>query len=149
MATSERGTGAAPAGTGERVLRELSESENAERLATVSLGRVGVLGSVPAILPVNFALLDHDVVFRTDRGAKLSMAVYESLVVFEADDIDSQRRTGWSVVVLGHAEIVTDRSTLARVDSLPLEHWLPGLDAVVRIRPVRMTGRELIAGADV
>lgn len=48
----------------------LDEEECYALLASVSLGRVGVtIDATPAILPVNYALIDHQVVFATGRGA--------------------------------------------------------------------------------
>lgn len=137
----DKATGDTSVGPAE--LQELPLQECLRLLGSVSLGRIGLLGSVPSILPVCHAVLDGDVVFRTDPGTKLSMADRGSLVVFEADEFDEQARTGWSVVVLGHAETVSDRATLERVDSLPIDPLITEFHAVVRIRSVRITGRTL------
>jgi nitroimidazol reductase NimA-like FMN-containing flavoprotein (pyridoxamine 5'-phosphate oxidase superfamily) len=94
---------------------------------------------------VNYALLDDDVVFRTDPGSKLSAAVMRILVAFEVDDIDPATRTGWSVLVTGYVDEIRDSATLERVDALDLERWVTeGRDFVVRIRTRTMTGRRLL-----
>jgi hypothetical protein len=60
------------------------------------------------------------------------------------DEVDEQRRTGWSVVVRGHAEEVTDPSELARLRDSPLVPWVPGPKAnCVRVRPGPITGRRI------
>jgi hypothetical protein len=51
---------------------------------------------MPSILPVNYALLDDDVVFRTDPGSKLLAALMKVLFAFEVDDADPRTRTGWA-----------------------------------------------------
>ena len=44
--------------------------------------------ALPAALPVNFALLDGEIVFRTATGSKLAAALAKAVVAFQADDID-------------------------------------------------------------
>lgn len=61
--------------------------------------------------PVPFISSTHvvdgqDVVFRADRGSKLSAADRKDHVAFEADDWDLRTRTGWSVLLKGRAEVV-------------------------------------------
>ena len=53
---------------------------------------------VPAAFPVNFALLDDDIVFRTAPGTKLSAALEGAVVGFEVDRIDPVFESGWSVL---------------------------------------------------
>lgn len=129
-------------------LEILSREECLRLLATVPVGRVAVsVGALPAILPVNFVVLDGDVVFRTAPGSKLDAAVRNAVVAFEADAVDAVYHTGWSVLVVGVAEEVTDPESLRAVDALPLEPWaLDGLaDHVVRIRTQTISGRRLHA----
>jgi uncharacterized protein len=128
-----------------RGLKILTSDECRELLRSHTFGRVAVrIGEAPAILPVNYALLDDDVIFRTDPGSKLSAALMRILVAFEVDDIDPATRTGWSVLVTGYVDEIRDRGTLERVDALDLEPWVTeGCDFVVRIRTRTMTGRRL------
>jgi len=49
------------------------------------------------ILPVTFACLDDDLVFRTGPGAVERAAVARQVVCFEADWLDEQITAGWSV----------------------------------------------------
>ena len=130
-----------------RGLEILSEEECRALLQSQSLGRIAVrIGETPAILPVNYALLDNDVVFRTDPGSKLSAALMRVRVAFEVDDIDAASRSGSSVVVTGYVEEIRDRATLDRVSVLGLEPWVnEGRDFVLRIHTRTMTGRRLPA----
>src|SRR6476646_11639130 len=72
-----------------RGLEILSTDECLDLLRSQTLGRVAVqIGATPAISPVNYALLDDDVVFRTDPGTKLSAALMRTMVAYEVDDTD-------------------------------------------------------------
>lgn len=129
-----------------RGLQILTPDECLELLRSRSFGRVGVrIADAPAILPVNYALLDDQVVFRTDPGTKLSAALMGVRVAFEIDDADPATSSGWSVLVVGYSEEIRDQATLDRVDALDLERWVAeGLDFVVRIRTHSITGRRLL-----
>jgi nitroimidazol reductase NimA-like FMN-containing flavoprotein (pyridoxamine 5'-phosphate oxidase superfamily) len=115
-------------------------------LASVPLGRLGFHadGEV-VILPVNHAVDGHDVVFRTAPGSKLSAAEGQSLVAFEADDYDPRTRSGWSVVVTGHAEVVYEDAEIERLGRLALHRWATAVDRPfwIRIRPTAVTGRQI------
>ena len=128
-----------------RGLERLSEDECRTYLGSAQLGRIGLrIGESPAILPVNYALLDGDVVFRTDPGSKLTAALMGVQVAFEADGAVGEGDLRWSVLVVGYAEEIRDTATLARVDDLGLEPWVAGhRDNVVRITPHQITGRRI------
>jgi nitroimidazol reductase NimA-like FMN-containing flavoprotein (pyridoxamine 5'-phosphate oxidase superfamily) len=126
-------------------LAPLDADECRRRLGDRGVGRVGVsCGALPAILPVNYALLDGDIVFRTGPGTKLAAAVRGAVVAFEVDRIDLLPHGGWSVLVVGIARPITDPETLARAECLPLAPWADGhRDCFIRIDTARITGREL------
>jgi len=130
-----------------RSLEILSTEECLSLLRSRLLGRVAVqLGEMPSILLVNYALLDGDVVFRTDPGSKPLAALMNVLFAFEVDEADPRTRSGWSVVVVGYSEQLRDRATLARVDELGLKPWVTeGRDFVVRIRTRTVTERRIPA----
>ena len=72
------------------------------------VGRIGVLvDSAPEIYPVNFAVDEETIVFRTDPGSKLRGLDRSPSVCFEVDSIDVDDHTGWSVLVKGRAVEVT------------------------------------------
>lgn len=84
----------------------LAETECMRLLATQTVGRLAVqAGRWPLVVPVNFALDGGDVVFRTGPGTKVDSAVHRG-VGFQADEIDLASRSGWSVCLVGVAEVV-------------------------------------------
>jgi len=127
--------------------QELTKGECFQLLAQEHLGRVGVVDDRgPIVLPVNFVLDRHMVVFRTDEGTKLDTASRGSRVAFEVDGTDAAAHTGWSVVIRGEAVEVTDPAELARLRKLPLDPWAPGAKIhYVRILPAVLTGRRISA----
>ena len=125
-------------------LKVLDRDECASLLGTQRIGRVGLATPTPMVLPVQYAVLDGDVVFRTAPGEKLIAAVLGRTVAFEVDDFDASATTGWSVVVVGPSEEVTDRTELARMRELELHPWAGELrDRFVRIRTDELTGRRV------
>ena len=126
-------------------LVELDPEECLRRLERGGVGRVGVsVGALPAIFPVNFAMLDGDVVFRSGPGTKLGAAATGEVVAFEIDHADTFGHTGWSVLVVGVARPITDPDALAEARRLPLSSWADGdRDTFVRLESARITGREL------
>ncbi len=102
----------------------MTRAECLAQLGTVSVGRLGVtIRAMPAILPVNFAMHDERVVLRSVPGSKLDMATTASVVAFEADDHAPDGTWGWSVLVQGIAEEVTDPGELQALRALDLRAW--------------------------
>ena len=116
-------------------------------LRTATIGRLAInAGALPAIVPVNFAIVGDAVVVRTSPGSKLRQALDHAVVAFEVDDFDPMRHTGWSVNVVGIAREVTDPDDLAAVDRSHLAHWAPGpADHVVAIALDVITGRRIVS----
>ncbi|MET8762899.1 pyridoxamine 5'-phosphate oxidase family protein [Lentzea sp. NPDC004782] len=114
-------------------------------LKTVRVGRlVFTEDAMPAVQPVNFGVHRGHVVIRVAGGAKLRAATGNSVVAFEADDLDPDLRAGWSVTVAGHAELVADVDELVTLSGTWLQPWVDGRrDHFVRIRAERVTGRWL------
>ncbi len=76
-------------------------------LRTVEVGRLAVaVAHHPDIFPVNFAVVDDAVLFRTAEGTKLAAGFAGYGVAFEADGYDPDAGDAWSVVVKGHLEEV-------------------------------------------
>ncbi len=127
-------------------LEVLSREQCLELLQESLVGRVVFTEcALPAALPVNFALLDEDVVFRTATGSKLAAALAKAVVAFEVDDLDAIRHTGWSVLVQGWATLLTRPDDLTRAHALSLQPWAPGERwHFVRIRSEIVSGRRII-----
>jgi nitroimidazol reductase NimA-like FMN-containing flavoprotein (pyridoxamine 5'-phosphate oxidase superfamily) len=108
---------------------KLSEEECLVLLATQAVGRFVFIGGdgQPMALPVNYVFHDRTVAFRSDPGAKLTGATLNR-VAFEIDGIDPLYHEGWSVVVKGIGEDITESmdpsSREVRADAL--EPWAAG-----------------------
>jgi len=116
-------------------------------LQRVRIGRVVVsIGALPAAFPVNFALLDGDVVFRSAPGTKLSAALDGAVVGFEVDRIDPVFDSGWSVLIQGTSSVITDPHELERAERLHLRPLAPGdRRHFVRVRSELISGRRFLA----
>lgn len=126
-------------------LDELSRAECLRLLRSRRVGRVAVtIAALPAVLPVNYAMLGDDIVFRTMPGTKLTAAAMNTVVAFEIDEADEATRSGWSVMVIGMAEEIVDPAELQAAADLDLETWVDGAaDHVVRVRCDRISGRRV------
>ena len=125
-------------------LEVLDRSECTALLARHHVGRLAIaIGTQPLVFPVNYAMFDGAIVFRTGRGTKLFGAVGNH-VAFEIDGTDTRYHEGWSVLAVGKAEEVLDRVERARLATVPLPAWSEGAkDHYVRIRPRALTGRRI------
>jgi hypothetical protein len=97
-------------------------------------------GEPPIVVPVNFVLVDDDIIFRSHDGPKLD-AIREQPVSLQADRYHWYQRTGWSVLVRGVAhEFLADETTPNP------EPWGPGSkDHWLRLVPTAITGAPLTA----
>jgi nitroimidazol reductase NimA-like FMN-containing flavoprotein (pyridoxamine 5'-phosphate oxidase superfamily) len=118
-------------------------------LRRTRVGRVVVnVAGIPAAFPVNFALLDDEIVFRTGPGTKLAAALQGAVVGFEVDRIDPVFESGWSVLIQGPAAVIADDEELLRARRLHLRTWAPGeRPHFVRIRPESVSGRRFLSPA--
>lgn len=114
-------------------------------LQTVRVGRlVFTEGALPAVQPVNFRIYHDDVVLRVAGGAKLAAAASNCIVAFQADQLDADLREGWSVTVVGHADLIIDIAELVDVAGVWLQPWVQGRrEHFVRVRTEQVTGRRL------
>jgi uncharacterized protein len=121
----------------------LSEQECIRRLAAHYVGRVGFAETGhPMVLPVNYVLDGRDIIFRSSDGSKLDAARHAQMVAFEIDGSEFIYREGWSVVVVGRLQEVTDPVEVARLAGLRLEPWVPGGNARwLRIHAQEISGR--------
>ena len=126
------------------VLEPIERDECLTLLERHHLGRIGVVADgQPLVLPVNYAMHESDVVFRTDPGTKLQAAL-ESRVAFEIDGHDDMYHEGWSVLVVGHAEAVADTARTRRYEQLPLMPWTGPKSHWIRIHADAITGRRIV-----
>ncbi|MGW7444065.1 pyridoxamine 5'-phosphate oxidase family protein [Kitasatospora sp. NPDC054795] len=103
-------------------------------LAGHSVGRVVyTLGALPAVQPAQYRLdADGSVLLSAVAGSELVRAVSGALVAFEAGELDAANGTGWSVTVLGRADVTPDGTATGPTDTV-----------TVRILPELVSGRLL------
>lgn len=141
------GTGRPPGGgrppTGLPTLEALAPSACWERLAAGGIGRVVFdSGEGPAALPVNYRVLDGDIVFRTGEGAIATAVTAGGVLGFEVDHLDEALGEGWSVLVRGGGELVADDEEIGRIKALAIEPWAGGERRLyIRLRAAEVSGR--------
>jgi uncharacterized protein len=137
--------------TGAPALADLDRDECLRLLGAGQIGRLVVLtaaGNTPVIRPVNYVFdeASQSIAFRCGEGTKLITLLHASRAWFEVDEIDAANRTGWSVLVSGVTEIVSERHEIQRLERLGLESWIAGPAAHwVRIRARVVSGRRVAA----
>ena len=117
-------------------------------LAGQEVGRLATsVMDMPEISPINFTLDGESIVFRTADGSKLEKIDHNEHVAFEVDGWNDDG--GWSVVVKGVAEPITDPDELARAARMPLRPWVPTTKKTyVRIVADEITGRTFYFGPE-
>jgi Pyridoxamine 5'-phosphate oxidase len=131
---------------GPRQTLELTAAECWDLLRGTSLGRVVfTMRAMPAIRPVNHLVEGRIIVIRSHLGSAIAGQTSRdsTVVCYEADDIDPERHTGWSVIATGIARLVTDSGALSRYQQ-SLEPWIARpMDQVIAITPETVTGIRL------
>jgi len=129
------------------IVDELDEETCWRLLARAGFGRVGfVKEEAVIVLPVNSAVSDGRVIFRTAGDASLAAAGDGSVVAFEADHTDRVAESGWSVVVRGRGRETDPPEPHAEESVVP---WAPGVrDHWVRIDAETISGRRITQADD-
>jgi transcriptional regulator with XRE-family HTH domain len=125
------------------MLEVLDRAECDRLLAPGGVGRIVLVEDRgPAAVPVNFAVLEGDVVFRTESTA--SAAADGRQVGFEVDRIDDAMKEGWSVLVTGRIRRVVEAADLARAQALGVAPWAGGnRNVYLRIEASDVSGRRI------
>ena len=126
-------------------LFQLDESTCIALLGVHHVGRLIIPGDDPYVIPVNYTVVAGEVVLRTERRPVID-AVIDHPVVFEVDMFDDRSKSGWSVVVRGHArDVAAETDHVGKTDTgVAPESWAPGdRNCVIRVSPARLTGRLL------
>lgn len=132
---------------------ELSREECLRLLKTQTFGRLAVnFGKGPPVIrPVNYAFDEpsQSVVFRTADGSKFHALVRSAQAAFEVDRVEGASLTGWSVIMHGVTDEITQPSEIRRLDALGLEPWAPGEKPHwIHIRAWTVSGRRILVAAD-
>jgi nitroimidazol reductase NimA-like FMN-containing flavoprotein (pyridoxamine 5'-phosphate oxidase superfamily) len=133
---------------------ELTRPECLRLLAATGFGRIVI--SVPdwehpVIRPVNYVFDEpsQSVLIRSAPGSKLHAVLRSPRAVFEIDGAHPDGRIGWSVIISGVAEEITNESELRRVEELDLEPLAPGYKGHwIRIRTHVVSGRRIAFVSD-
>ncbi|HEX9541663.1 MAG TPA: pyridoxamine 5'-phosphate oxidase family protein [Streptosporangiaceae bacterium] len=133
--------------TGVRLLKALPREESLRLLGSTSLGRVVFTHfALPAIRPVNHIVEGDTIIIRTHLGAAIASAVdgTGTVVAYEADMIDPDDHLGWSVIVIGKANRLTDPGEIARYRQV-LQPWVSGaMDEIIVITSDMVDGFRLV-----
>lgn len=127
------------------VLAHLTEAECWDRLGRHGVGRIALpVRPGPAVLPVNYTVDAHSIVYRTAPGGAAAPETGTE-VSFQADQLDERLSQGWSVLITGTAERVEDTATARQLtDRHVAEPWAGGNRPLwVRVRPQMVTGRRI------
>jgi transcriptional regulator with XRE-family HTH domain len=120
-----------------------------ECMQLVAVGGVGRFlfdepGRGPVAIPVNFRMDDDNVVFRTASESSITHGLHGQQVSFDVDHLDDALREGWSVLLSGTADIITDSAGVNRAETLGIEPWAGGeRQTYVRITVTQVTGRRI------
>ena len=127
----------------ERQIETVDADECLKLLATQSVGRLAyIVRDRPMITPVNYHVTGGAVVIRVDIGQKFGSALRDGFFALQADSLDSDTRTGWTVTLTGPASWLTDEEA-AGLEGV-LKTWAPGERAhFLRIEPHQLGGRRI------
>ncbi|HLM63097.1 MAG TPA: pyridoxamine 5'-phosphate oxidase family protein [Acidimicrobiales bacterium] len=127
------------------ILVPLPAEECWRLLGGAPIGRIGVITRhEPEIYPVNHIVDRETIVFRVGPSDALLGLSMHPRVSFEVDGVDPDRRTGWSVLVKGEAEVHYEPDALRRPTTQPVEPWPDGdRTRWIRILPTEITGRRI------
>jgi hypothetical protein len=125
-----------------RRLVDLDVAECWSLAVTRPVGRLAWTGGQgPTVLPVNFTVNGMNVLVRTTAYSEISRECDDSPVAFEVDDIDTENRSGWSVLMRGRGHLEYGPPGDAEPDV-----WLSGPRSLrLRIEVTDVTGRRVTA----
>ena len=117
-----------------------------------ALLRAGVVGRValstpngPQIIPVNYSVVDSEIIVRTSAYSLLGTYGREATLAFEVDHFDLPNQRGWSVVARGRADVITDQEALDHIRKVwEPRPWAGGSRGLfLRIPWTELTGRKV------
>lgn len=128
-------------------LSEVPAGECRDLMGSTSVGRVAFVDEDgPVVLPVNYVLDGEHVLFRTSPHNAIARYVDSAMVAFEVDEFDDFTQSGWSVLVRGMAAFI-DPDELSADEARRPCPWADGVrNLIVRITPVKLTGRRILPG---
>lgn len=124
----------------------LEPGECMQLIAPGGVGRVALVGDGPQVFPVNYAVVEGEVVFRTRSAGPLAMPDDREMG-FEVDHLDEVMSRAWSVLISGRVERISDPETTEHLSRHALlQPWAGGeRDLFIRVHPMKITGRRIVA----
>ncbi len=125
----------------------LSAEECLDLLKQQVIGRIVFVDDEgPGAVPVNYAVAGNDIVLRVAEDSHLR-ALIETPIAFEADQVDADQSSGWSVLVRGSGRELSMQEvadTLRELgDDLP-RPWVGGVhNTWLAITATSISGRRL------
>jgi nitroimidazol reductase NimA-like FMN-containing flavoprotein (pyridoxamine 5'-phosphate oxidase superfamily) len=138
-------------GHAKAIMEELDERECRRLVSLGVIGRIAYVGRYDlTVLPVNYRLVDGDILFRTAQDSltgedlRTGIAHADYKVAFEVDHFDESTRESWSVLIQGPAHHVDSEAEQAAAEAAGVRPWPSGeKDHFIRITPARITGRRI------
>lgn len=133
---------------------ELARPECLELLAATGIGRIAVSvreWNHPVVRPVNYVFDEpsQSVLIRSANGSKLHALLRSTHAAFEIDGTDATGHVGWSVIIVGVTEEITNAAEVQRIEGLGLESWAPSHQGHwIRIRTNTVSGRRIALVTD-
>ncbi|HET9647097.1 MAG TPA: pyridoxamine 5'-phosphate oxidase family protein [Microlunatus sp.] len=146
MSTAEAFWSVAGRATGRLV--EMTREDCLEALQAKRVGRLAyTTDDGPRVIPVNYILTEDGVVFRTVPDGEVARYAMDSTCAFEIDDIDEFFESGWSVLAVGVAQLLTEADfARLRYGKIP-EPWADGPRILfVKLPLLHVSGRQLLPG---
>ncbi len=130
---------------GPPALEKLDATQSRALIEPGGVGRVVFDSETgPVALPVNYRCLDGDIVFRAEDDSVLVPPEGGSPASFEVDHLDDALTEGWSVLVTGRRERITDPEEAERAWSLGIVPWAGGdRPTLVRVVETGISGRRI------
>lgn len=123
-------------------MKVLNDDECLRLLGSARLGRIALTSrALPVILPVTFATMKRDLVFRVGQGAISKAADMQQVVCFEADWADHGSTAAWSVTAIGHLFTLSEPTDLECARQLDLVPWADDCETFVGLKPQLLSGR--------
>ncbi|MFI7324826.1 helix-turn-helix domain-containing protein [Streptomyces rubiginosohelvolus] len=125
---------------------ELGEAMCWTRLGDHGVGRVALtLEDGPVVLPVNYQVLDGEVMFRTGDDSPPAAAA-DTEIAFEADHFDDAFSRGWSVLIVGSVRPVADDDASQQLREAAFSTPWAGQERehVMLLGARRITGRRIL-----
>jgi nitroimidazol reductase NimA-like FMN-containing flavoprotein (pyridoxamine 5'-phosphate oxidase superfamily) len=126
--------------------RELTNAECVHFLSAGVVGRVAMSApDGPRIAPVNYAVHDDAIVFRTSPYSEMSAYGWDSELAFEVDELDYETLQGSSVVARGRGRVVEEPEEIAAIhNAWEPRPWAGGSRNVyVKLAWRELTGRRV------